>query len=73
MERDYNELQYDFDMFKKRSERAGNELENTNKKLNTQIHNGKKEIVLLKEVSLAHGHMYKHVIDNLCCVSFSDS
>ena len=45
MERDYHELKCDFDMFKKRSERAGSELENTNKKLNTQIHNHRKEYI----------------------------
>ncbi len=50
MERDHHELQYDFDMFKKRSERARTELEKTNKKLNTQIHNDRKEIARLKEV-----------------------
>ena len=50
MERDHHELQSDYDLFKKRSERAASELENTNKKLNTQIHNDRKEIVRLKEV-----------------------
>ena len=70
MERDYHELKCDFDMFKKRSERAGLELENTNKKLNTQIHSGRKEIALLKEVCKAE------VFDCVCvcvctCVSVS--
>ena len=51
MERDYHELQRDHEMYKQRTGRAASEIENTNKKLNTQIHNDRKEIVRYREVS----------------------
>ena len=51
MERDYHELQRDHEMYKQRTGRAASEIEKTNKKLNTQIHNDRKEIVRYKEVS----------------------
>ena len=60
MERDYHELQRDHEMYKQRTGRAASEIENTNKKLNTQIHNDRKEIVRYKEVSNVYLHPLIH-------------
>jgi hypothetical protein len=51
LERDHRDLQRSYELYKQRMERSSSEFEKKNKKLNTDLHNNRKEIVRLKEVS----------------------
>ena len=50
LERDHRDLQRTYELYKQRTERAAAEIEKNNKKLNTQLHTERKEVVKLKEV-----------------------
>ena len=65
LEKDHRDLQHNYDLYKQRTERVASEMEKTNQKLNTQIHNDRKEIVRLKEVGVVSGRAPKH-----CFVQF---
>ncbi|XP_019849313.1 PREDICTED: girdin-like [Amphimedon queenslandica] len=49
LERDHRDLQRTYELYKQRTERAAAEIEKNNKKLNTQLHTERKEVVKLKE------------------------